>query len=245
MKSAPSWAALTLWLTALAATPVLASLDETLAAADLARGEKLFKKCAACHTINSGGKKKAGPNLYGIVGKPVATTEGFKYSTALKAYGGNWDVARLDAFLTKPKAEVKGTRMGFSGLKKPEDRINLIAFLDSNSDVQVSADQEQAKVVPEQVDEAPEFGLLIEVAGVENTYYTCSACHSEMIVAQQGLTRDGWDELIEWMVEEQGMSELDEPDLTEILDYLAANYNIDRPNFPNHQDRARRQVVED
>jgi len=80
--------------------------------------------------------------------------------------------------------------------------------------------------------EPPEFGILFVADGVENTFYTCSACHSEMIVAQQGLTRAGWEKMLAWMTEEQGMMEIEEPDLSEILDYLAANYNEDRPNFP-------------
>ena len=77
-----------------------------------------------------------------------------------------------------------------------------------------------------------EFGVLHLAPGVEDTYYACTACHSEMIVAQQGLTRAGWDELLDWMVEEQGMPELDSEERTTILDYLAAHYNEDRPNFP-------------
>lgn len=77
-----------------------------------------------------------------------------------------------------------------------------------------------------------EFGILFDAPGVETTFYTCTACHSEMIVAQQGLTRDEWDEMLEWMVEEQGMYDVEEPERTEILDYLAAHYNTDRPNFP-------------
>jgi cytochrome c len=81
-------------------------------------------------------------------------------------------------------------------------------------------------------DEPPEFGVLKVAPGVETTYYACVACHSERIVAQQGLSRDHWDELFEWMVDEQGMSEIEEPDRTEILDYLAEHYNEDRPNFP-------------
>jgi hypothetical protein len=81
-------------------------------------------------------------------------------------------------------------------------------------------------------EEPPEFGNLFVAPGVENTFYTCIACHSEMIVAQQGLTRDGWVEMLEWMVDEQGMDMIEEPDLSEILDYLATNYNVDRPNFP-------------
>ncbi len=83
-----------------------------------------------------------------------------------------------------------------------------------------------------EAEEPPEFGLLKVAPGVENTFYTCSVCHSEMIVAQQGLTRPDWEEMLEWMVEEQGMYEIEEPDLTEILDYLAEHYNTDRPNFP-------------
>lgn len=81
-------------------------------------------------------------------------------------------------------------------------------------------------------DEDPEFGILKVAPGVEETYYACTACHSEMIVAQQGLTRQHWDDLFEWMVDEQGMSEIDEPDRSLILDYLAEHYNEDRPNFP-------------
>jgi len=80
--------------------------------------------------------------------------------------------------------------------------------------------------------EPPEFGILKVAEGVETTYYACVACHSEMIVAQQGLSRVHWDELLVWMVDEQGMDELDESDRNTILDYLAAHYNEDRPNFP-------------
>jgi cytochrome c len=73
---------------------------------------------------------------------------------------------------------------------------------------------------------------LVEAEGVEETYDTCTACHSEMIVAQQGLNRDNWDDLLVWMVEEQGMPEIEEPERSTILDYLAENYGEDRPNFP-------------
>jgi cytochrome c len=251
MKSATSWAALSFWLTAIAVTPAMADLDKMLGMADVAQGERVFKKCAACHTVTQGGKNKSGPNLFGIIGKPVAATEGFKYSKALKEYGGEWTIERLDAFFTKPKAEVKGTRMSFGGLKKPKDRANLIAFLNANSDAPVSFGEPQASSeATETTQEAaatepPEFGLLLVAPGVENTYYTCAVCHSEMIVAQQGLTRPDWEEMLEWMVEEQGMSEIEEPDLSEILDYLAQNYNTDRPNFPSHQLRSKRQFVAD
>lgn len=80
--------------------------------------------------------------------------------------------------------------------------------------------------------EASEFGVLVEGKGAEETYYACSGCHSEKLVAQQGLTRERWDELIEWMIEEQGMPELVDSERKLILDYLAENYGPDRPNFP-------------
>lgn len=77
-----------------------------------------------------------------------------------------------------------------------------------------------------------EFGVLFVAPGVEETFYACTACHSERIIAQQGLSLKHWDETFEWMVEEQGMDEIEEPDRTIILDYLAKHYNEDRPNFP-------------
>lgn len=89
-----------------------------------------------------------------------------------------------------------------------------------------------AKAAGVSSDEEPEFGILFVAPGVEETFYTCTACHSEMIIAQQGLTRKKWDELFEWMVDEQGMDEIEEPDRSAILDYLTKHYNTDRPNLP-------------
>lgn len=80
--------------------------------------------------------------------------------------------------------------------------------------------------------EDSEFGRLVVAPGVEETHIYCTACHSEMIVVQQGKTRQHWDDLFEWMVKEQGMDEIEEPDRSIILDYLAEHYNEDRPNFP-------------
>ena len=80
--------------------------------------------------------------------------------------------------------------------------------------------------------EDAEFGVLVNGKGVEETYAYCAACHSERIVAQQGLSRDGWIELIEWMIEEQEMEPIEEPDYALVLDYLSKNYGKDRPNFP-------------
>ena len=224
--------ALALGATLLSPLPLFADLTEALASADMSKGEKVLKKCKACHVAEAGGKNKAGPNLYSIVGASVAAVEGFKYSNALTEYGGDWTLARLDAFLAKPKAEVKGTKMGFGGLKKEADRVNLIAYLNTLSDAPLGFGATSAAAATPLLVQDPEFGILKVAPGAEETYYACSACHSEMIVAQQGLSRPDWDELLEWMVDEQGMSEIDEPDHTAILDYLAKHYNEDRPNFP-------------
>ncbi|MBK0399586.1 aldehyde dehydrogenase [Limibaculum sp. M0105] len=80
--------------------------------------------------------------------------------------------------------------------------------------------------------EEGEFGVLVAGEGAELTYAYCAACHSERLVAQQGLTRDRWDALLQWMIDEQGMGELDPPDRELILNYLAENYGPDRPNYP-------------
>jgi cytochrome c len=100
-----------------------------LATADIAKGEKLSKACAACHSFDQGGPSKVGPNLWGIVGGKKAHIGGFAYSDTLKNMGGTWTYADLNQFLWKPKSLVEGTKMNFAGLKKPEDRAAMIAWL--------------------------------------------------------------------------------------------------------------------
>lgn len=108
-------------------------LGTLLAAADPAAGEKLFAKCTACHTINAGGANGIGPNLNGVLGKPIGKhAPGFAYSAALSGHGGNWDYANMDAWLRSPKAFADGTKMSFAGLSKPEDRANIMAYLKAN-----------------------------------------------------------------------------------------------------------------
>ena len=100
-----------------------------IGAADMDKGKKLMKRCASCHDVSQGGPNKVGPNLWDVVGAAVASHEGYSYSAALSGVGGDWSYEALDAFLAKPKTFAPGTKMTFAGLKKPEDRANIIGFL--------------------------------------------------------------------------------------------------------------------
>ena len=108
-------------------------IEELFAQASIERGEKVAKKCAACHNFKEGAGSKVGPELYGVVGRQTATFPGFKYSDAMKAHGGSWDALMLNTYLTNPKAEVPGTSMAFAGLPKAAERADLIAYLNSLS----------------------------------------------------------------------------------------------------------------
>lgn len=105
-----------------------------LAAADVEKGAKISKACAACHAFEKGGPNKQGPGLWGIVGHAKAGHDGFTYSDDLKAKGGNWDYDALNHFLWKPKSYVAGTKMTFAGIKKAEERAALIAWLRTQAD---------------------------------------------------------------------------------------------------------------
>jgi cytochrome c len=102
-----------------------------LATADIAKGEAVFKKCAACHTINQGGANGIGPNLWAAMGKPHGHVPGFAYSDALKSVPGNWDWEGMDKWLANPKKYAPGTKMTFAGLGNPEERANLILYLNA------------------------------------------------------------------------------------------------------------------
>ena len=104
------------------------SFEEVLATADAGKGERVFKKCTACHKVEDGANG-TGPHLFGVVGRAKASVAGFNYSGALSGMDGDWTPDNLNAFLEKPSTYVSGTSMSFAGLKKVEDRANVIAYL--------------------------------------------------------------------------------------------------------------------
>lgn len=114
--------------------PAASGIAALIAAADPEQGKKNSRKCAACHSFDKGGKNKIGPNLWDIVGQPIAAREGFRYSGALKGLGGDWTYESLDGFLAAPKTFARGTKMTFRGVKDETDRANLIAWMRSRSD---------------------------------------------------------------------------------------------------------------
>ena len=223
------------------------SLQERLAIASPERGREVFRVCSACHSVDEGAAHAVGPNLWGVVGRPVATAEGYgRYTPAMTSFGGVWSPERLDRYLRQPTVEIEGTAMIFPGVSNDFDRADLIAWLNLNSPDPVDFESMQAvaeddagagrsrdarRPVPRPA-RTTDLGVLVAGEGAEETYAYCTACHSERIVAQQGLTRADWEELLEQMVEENGMTPIEEPDRDRVLSYLTAQYGPDRPNFP-------------
>ena len=109
-------------------------ISALMALGDIAHGEKVFKKCSACHSIEAGGGNKIGPALYNVVGRKIAAVEDYKYSKALVEYKKNWSFEELNGFLVKPQKWIKGTKMAFAGLRKEKDRASVIKYLNENSD---------------------------------------------------------------------------------------------------------------
>ena len=109
-------------------------ISSLMALGDLAHGEKVFKKCAACHSIVKGGKNNIGPALYNVVGRKVGAVNDYKYSKALSNYEKEWNFEELNGYLIKPAKWIKGTKMAFAGLRKEKDRASVILYLNQNSD---------------------------------------------------------------------------------------------------------------
>ena len=135
-----------------AEAPTIEPVLALLADADITQGQKVFKKCSACHTVEKGGSNKVGPNLYNIVNSSMAMQDEFNYSGAMRDHGGDWTYASLNTFLTKPKDFVPGTKMSFAGLKKVNDRAAVIAYL------RTLADTPAALPTPEEIAEETSGG---------------------------------------------------------------------------------------
>lgn len=126
-----------------------------IASADVAKGETLSRACAACHTFDQGGPAKVGPNLYGIVGSSFAHADGFAYSDAIQNKEGSWDYRALNKFLYKPKAFIEGTKMNYIGMKNPEDRAAMVAWLRTLGATSVALPSE-GEIAAEKAELAPE-----------------------------------------------------------------------------------------
>jgi len=109
-------------------------ISALMALADINHGEKVFKKCSACHSIEAGGGNNIGPALYNVVGRKIGAIKDYKYSKALKNYERNWSFEELNGFLIKPQKWIKGTKMAYAGLRKERDRASVILYLNKYSD---------------------------------------------------------------------------------------------------------------
>lgn len=202
-----------------AAMTVLACLawagpNEASTPGDPQAGAQSFAVCGACHSTQPGGAALIGPNLWSIVGRPLASVPGFEYSPDLKAAGGTWTRERLDQFLASPMTFAPGTRMGFVGIADPQERANVIAYL-------ATLAEGTATAAAPAVDYGPDWPA---GPGQAETGQLCNSCHSLAIVKQQRLSRSTWDKLLNWMVSEQGMSP-QAPERRElILGYLVQHF---------------------
>ena len=113
-------------------------LPAFLALGTIDHGKKVFKKCAACHSINKGGKNKIGPALWSVMSRKSGELSDYKYSKALLAYDKVWDFNELNGFLLKPATWIKGNKMGFAGLKDDKDRASVILYLNDSSDTPIA-----------------------------------------------------------------------------------------------------------
>jgi cytochrome c len=196
----------------------LEPIEPRLATANPERGSKIFLQCQACHVASEGAGHTVGPNLWGVIGRPVGSVEGFDYSQSLRAIGGAWDFETLSRYLFEPAAMAPQGRMVFGGVKRAEDRADLIAYLQtlSNNPVALPA-------VPAVVD-GPRYGGLPDGDGREATYFTCRACHSVDQFTDRNLPRDGWVDLIQEMVADHGMAAPEGWAKQLMVDYLATHF---------------------
>ena len=203
--------------------------DALLVNASPEQGKLIAQSCQACHVLDQSQEAKFGPSLYGVVGRQVASVKGYDYSSAMAGYGGAWDFARLNEFLAAPMQVVPGTKMAYPGVATPGERAAVIAWLRLQAEKPVDLPmvaQSEAMSVSASEDIPAEMKLMPEGEGRETVFYLCNSCHSVKLVVQQGMNRDSWEETLEWMVEEQGMDEMDEATKELVLTYLAEHVGI-------------------
>lgn len=205
-------------------------VETKLAGADANIGKSIFAQCAVCHVAESGAQPTIGPNLWNVVGRAIASQAGYEYSESLRQVGGKWDFGKLNVYLSNPKLLAPEGRMPFPGIKSVDERAHLIAYLTTLSDDPVALPAAPASdSTVASADEDPEkWQGLPPGPGREDVFFRCKACHSLMIVKQQGLSRAAWEESLVWMVEEQGMPPFeDEATRNRVLDYLSTHYGRD------------------
>ena len=200
----------------LAATLLALAASATASATgDSDAGKQAFLLCGACHSAAPGAAALIGPNLWNVVGRPVAAADAFDYSDALEAVGGTWTIERIGQFIANPNAFAPGTRMGFAGVLDPTERADILAYVATLADG--SADAPTAPPI----DYGPDWPA---GPGQAEAGQLCNSCHSLTLVKQQKLSRKTWDKLLVWMVEEQGMAEQPAATRERILDYLAEHF---------------------
>lgn len=188
----------------LALSAIMAALFSAPASADdigdATKGERVFKKCAACHQVGPEAKDRVGPHLNGIFGRSAGAHEGYRYSKGLAAAGAEglvWDLEHLDAYLENPKSLVTGTRMNFRGLSKPEDRANVLAFLRQYSDDPANYPEAEPTAIAPEVELEPEILAIVGDRDYgEYLASECTTCHQ----------RDGSDQgipaILNWPTED-------------------------------------------
>lgn len=182
---------------------------------DAEAGRKLFARCAACHTVKPGAPSTIGPNLHGVLGRPIASVAGFAYSPAMRELKGAWTAEVLDRFVADPKGVAPGTRMVSPGVTDPRERADLLAYVATLREGTPAVAAEPARGFGSNWPAGP---------GQVVTGELCGACHSLAIVKQQSLSRDTWSELLDWMVKEQGMAEPTPEQRALVLDYLGTHF---------------------
>ncbi|PHR53338.1 MAG: cytochrome c family protein [Robiginitomaculum sp.] len=190
------------------------SLAELLASASVSSGERVAKKCAACHTFDKGGANKTGPNLWNLVGRAAAGVDGFGFSSAMSSSGLTWDFETLNKYLTKPKELVPGTAMSFAGIKKDKDRANLLAWIRSQSDAPLDLPaftapvEEIVEAAAEMAGDAAEDIQTAAIAGSEVIGDAAEAGADDLLDSLPNVS--GVDPTHEAAVEQAGAEALDE-----------------------------------